>query len=347
MEHEKLSNLEIADLCRELALLLHSGVRTGDGLYLLAEESGNENKELFLQMADAIDQGCSLSSAFEQSACFPSYVTGLLQVGEQVGRLEETLNALSRYYEEQEQMKQRVYSSLTYPAILLVIMLAVIVVLLCYVLPVFNDIYASLGGQLSGVAGGLLVLGQVLNHMMPFLCALLIIGFLVFLAFSLHSGFNKKVLAFLSKRWGDKGIARKINNSRFVQALSMGYSSGLTMEESIDIASQLLTDTPSACSRCQNCCSLLTEGYQLAEALEKNDLMSPAYCRLLTLGMRSGTADSVLEDIARRMSEETQFELEQIVGKIEPALVLITSVLVGSILLSVMIPLMNIMSAIG
>ena len=119
------------------------------------------------------------------------------------------------------------------------------------------------------------------------------------------------------------------------------------MEESIDIASQLLTDTPSACSRCQNCCSLLTEGYQLAEALEKNDLMSPAYCRLLILGMRSGTADSVLEDIARRMSEEAQFELEQIVGKIEPALVLITSVLVGSILLSVMIPLMNIMSAIG
>ena len=75
--------------------------------------------------------------------------------------------------------------------------------------------------------------------------------------------------------------------------------------------------------------------------------MSPSSCRLLTLGMRSGTGDSVMEGIAARMLADAQENLERMIGKIEPALVLVTSFLVGVILLSVMLPLMNIMSAIG
>ena len=72
-----------------------------------------------------------------------------------------------------------------------------------------------------------------------------------------------------------------------------------------------------------------------------------ALCRLLTLGLRSGTGDSVMEEISTRMQNDAQQELESMVAKVEPALVLVTSVLVGAILLSVMLPLMNIMTTIG
>ena len=75
--------------------------------------------------------------------------------------------------------------------------------------------------------------------------------------------------------------------------------------------------------------------------------MSSSSCRLLTLGMRSGTGDRVMEGIARRMLADAQQDLERVISRIEPALVLVTSVLVGVILLSVMLPLMNIMTAIG
>ena len=78
-----------------------------------------------------------------------------------------------------------------------------------------------------------------------------------------------------------------------------------------------------------------------------NGLLTNAACRLLTLGMRSGNGDGIMEEISRRMQEESRLALESAVSKVEPALVLVTSGLVGVILLSVILPLMNIMTAIG
>ena len=82
-------------------------------------------------------------------------------------------------------------------------------------------------------------------------------------------------------------------------------------------------------------------------ALGESGMLPPSACRLLTLGMRAGTGDTTMEEISRRLSEEAQEALEHKVAMVEPALVFITSILVGAILLSVMLPLMHIMKAIG
>ena len=82
-------------------------------------------------------------------------------------------------------------------------------------------------------------------------------------------------------------------------------------------------------------------------ALESNRLLTPSACRLLSLGIRGGNGDKVMDQIADQMQEDAQQALESAVSRIEPALILVTSGLVGVILLSVMLPLMNIMSAIG
>ena len=105
----ELSNLEIADLCRELALLLHSGFTAGDGLYLMAEEEKEPRLQgLLSELAASMDQGSYLHQAFAQAGCFPVYMTGLLRVGEDVGRTEETLNALALYYENRERMQRQI-----------------------------------------------------------------------------------------------------------------------------------------------------------------------------------------------------------------------------------------------
>jgi type IV pilus assembly protein PilC len=92
----ELSNLETADLCRELALLLHSGIGAADALYAMAEEEkAPQLRDLLAGMAGAMDGGDYLHQAFLGAGCFPVYITGLLRVGEEVGRLEETLNALA------------------------------------------------------------------------------------------------------------------------------------------------------------------------------------------------------------------------------------------------------------
>ncbi len=348
MSSAKLSNLEISDLCRELALLIHAGVGMGDGLYLLSEEEKDPSRKKMLSgMAEEIDGGAFLCDAFRKAGCFPHYVTGLLQVGEQTGRTEDTLNALARYYEERDQTERQIRSTLTYPAILLFLMLAVIVVLLSKVLPVFNEIYESLGGRLTGIAGGLLSAGLAIDAAMPVICAVLAVILVFAVVFALHKGFRSRILRGWNARRGDKGISRKLNNARFAQALAMGFASGLPLEDAMELASELLKDVASAAKRCEECRELLAQGETLAAALGKTELLSNSACRLLVLGMRSGTSDDVMEEIARRMSEEARQDMERLLSRIEPTLVLITSVLVGVILLSVMLPLMNIMSTIG
>jgi len=348
MSTYQLTNEETGSLCEGLALLLHAGVSAADGLHLLCdEESRPALKERLSQMADLVDGGTSLSAAFREADCLPDYVCGLAEVGERSGRLEESLSALARHYEDRARLDRRLRSALLYPAILLIIMLAVIVVLLVEVLPVFNDVYAQLGGQLTGVAGGLLSLGQALDRAMPVLCVLLGIIVVALALFAAVPAFREKVMSLWRRAMGDKGVSRKLNTARFAQALSMGMSSGLPLEEALDLTASLLRGTPAAEKRCRACLELLEKGEPLGKAVSQSEALPHSECRLLELGLRGGSGDQAMEQIARRLSEDSEIALEEKVGQVEPALVIAASVLVGLILLSVMLPLMNIMSAIG
>ena len=348
MTSHPLTSMAIADLCQQLALLLKAGVSVADGLFLLADEENDpQTKSMLSSAAAQVDQGTYLSVAFEAAGYFPSHVIGLLQVGEQAGRTEETLLALARYYEDRARMNRQLRSALTYPAVLILMMLVVIIVLLSQVLPVFDDIYASLGGSLTGIAGGLLALGDVLRRLLPLFGVLLGLLVAAVLAFSLIPSLRQRFLQLWQRHFGDRGISRKMNDARFAQALSMAFSSGLPLEESISMASALLADCPAAVNRSKDCLERLTAGEELAAALSQSVMLPPSACRMLTLGLRAGTADTTLEEIARRLSDEAEEALQAKVAMVEPALVLITSLLVGAILLAVMLPLMNIMKAIG
>ena len=339
---------EISALCMELALFLRSGMDAASGLSLLAQEEADQGwKSLLAEMADRMDEGRTLAAAFREAEQFPEYVCGLIAVGEQTGHLEEALRALAAYYEQRSRLDRHLRSALLYPAVLMMIMLVMVVVLLTKVLPVFEDVYASLGGQLTGVAGGLLALGRVLDAAMPVLCVALAVAVVLLAAFAGSAAFRTRALSLWRKRGGDRGVSRKLNTARFAQALAMGVGSGLTVEESLSLAAGLLEDIPAAKRRCEQCREKLDDGMPLARAMGETGLLPPAECRLLELGVRSGCHDSVMAQIAERLSEEGDAALEARVNQIEPALVVVASVLVGAILLSVMLPLMNIMTAIG
>ena len=340
-----ITNTELSGLTMELYLLLHAGVGVGDALALLEQEE--TYKDLLAGMSQQGDSGAPLSACLRESGRFPAYLCGLIEVGEGTGRTEEALSALSRYYEQRARLDRQVRSALLYPAVMLVLMLLVIGVLLVKVLPIFNDVYISLGSRLTGVAGGLLALGRWLDSAMPVLWALLAAVVALCAAFALADGFRDKLLGVWRRRQGDRGVSRRINNARLTQALSMGMASGLPLEKALELSASLLSDNPAAQARCRSCCEQLDQGVSLAQAMRASALLPASACRLLELGQRSGSADMAMEKIARDLADESDAAIEELVSRVEPALVLVCSVLVGLILLSVMLPLMHIMSAIG
>ena len=348
MKERKLNYEQIGALCRALGHLYHAGIGTGEAFALLAEdESAAGEKELLQTMSRQADDGAPLARVLRDSRCFPAYVCGLMEIGERVGRSENTLNALADYYAGRARLERRMKSALLYPSVLFVVLLAVVVILLVWVLPVFNDVYARLGSSLTGVAAGLLTLGGVLRTLMPLLCVLLALAVAFVILVAVSAAARDKLMGAWHKNRGDKGVARQINTARFAQALAMGMTSGLTDRQAVELASGLAEGNQAFQSRCKACGDKLDRGTGLSTALRETELLSKAQCRLLEAGIRGGSGAQVMEQIALSALEESEQELERITSRIEPTVVVVMSVLVGAILLSVMLPLMHIMTAIG
>lgn len=347
MKALKLTNEELGTLCTSLAHLYHAGISGADALALLAQdEQDRDTRALLGRMADRADEGVGLGRVFAEETCFPGYLCGLLQVGEQVGRTEQTLRSLGEHYHSRARMDERLRAALLYPAVLLAVMLVVLVVLLVWVLPVFNDVYAQLGSSLTGVAGGLLQLGQALRAGLPALCVVagvLAVGLIVF---SLWPAFGQKLAALWRARRADKGVNGRIATARFLQALAMGIGSGMTQRQALELALGLV-ESGGLAQRGRSCLQRVERGDGLAEALRKCELLHAAQSRVLEAGIRGGQGERVMEQIAERQLERGEAELENAVARVEPVLVVITCVMVGIILLSVMLPLMHIMTGIG
>ena len=348
MKTRRLSHDDISTLCLELALFLHAGADSGSALVLLAEETEEPRlKTALAQMAHQMDEGTPLSRALEASGLFPRDVWATVRVGEQTGRSEEALRSLARYYDRRARMDRQARSALLYPSVLLLVMLAVIVVLLTKVLPIFSSVYASLGGQMTGLAGGLLRLGQFLNTILPALCILLGLVILLLVIFALSQSLRDQLLLLWQRKRGDRGLTRQMASARFAQALSMAMNSGLPAEEAVRSAGSLLEEYPAAAEQLRICLDTVAGGGSLIAGLKQTELLPPAECRLLELGLAGGSGEAAMEEVARRLDLAAEDALEAALSRVEPTMVVLTSLLVGAILLSVMLPLVNIMSAIG
>ena len=333
-------------LCGELALLLHAGLDIAGGLAMLAEDAEGPDRELLAALCRDAGEGLPLSECMERSGIFPPEVCAQVRCGERTGRLEETLSAMAESGESRLRLARQLRSALLYPSILFLLMLLVIGVLLIRVLPVFEEVYASLGGGMTGLAGGLLRLGVWLSAALPWLAPILAVLAALGLAFAGSQRFRETVLRrWRGGRWGDRGVSRKLQDARIAQSLSLGMRSGLSGQEALALAAPQCA--PAAGERCHRAEKLLEEGLGFAEALRQGEALPPAACTLLALGIRSGSGDTVIREIARRLTEEGENALREKAERVEPALVLAASVLVGIILLAVMLPLLRVMSALG
>ena len=343
MKKQILSYSEISSICLELSLFIHAGADSSSALILLADETRSPAlKSAFCEMAKKIDEGAHLSAAVRDSGLFPDDVSKMLAVGEKTGRSEEVLHSLSTYYDHKDSADRELRSALLYPSILMAVMLSVIVVLLTKVLPIFSDVYASLGGQMTGVAGGLLRFGQVLDTLLPAICVFIGIIAVVIIVFASSQEFREKVSA-LFDRSGKSSVNKKAVAAKFAQALAMCLHSGLNPADALETAADLLPDLTPA----EKCKEMLEGGTSLANALRESGILPAAECRLLSIGFKSGNSEAVAEEIARRLDKDAKEASARRSGMIEPAMVIITSLLIGLILLTVMLPLTHIMSSIG
>ena len=348
MGNKKLNSTYLSMLCSELAMLLDAGLTVMDGLEILQEaESGKDSKMILRELLDTMEEGFPFSNALEKSIYFPDYMVHMVGIGEKTGRLVESFKALSEYYERQVRLSVTIKSSVLYPAILLVLMIAVVLILVVQVLPIFNDVFNRLGTQMSPLAISLMNFGGWLGDASVTIAIVLGVIFILALLAWLLPGIRDKITGMLSDKWGDKGIFGKIASSRFIYSMTLAMASGLDTDDAICSAANVSGSSKAVAKKNNRCIELLNSGSTLSEALRGADILSPQDAKMLAIGSRTGKSDEAMSEIARRSEIKVQDDISRIVSKIEPTLVIISSVVVGVILLSVMLPLMGIMTAIG
>lgn len=335
-------------LCAELAMLLDAGLTVSDSIQVLQDdEPSKDGKEIMQVLIDALMRGDPFSVSLKGASIFPRYMVHMVEIGEKTGRLVETLNALSEYYDRQVRLSVTIKSSILYPAILLVLMVAVVLILIVQVLPMFNDVFNRLGTQMSPLAVGFMKFGGWLGNASVTIAAILVVIIIIVILSVCIPKLRKGLAKAFSNTWGSKGIFGKIATSRFVYSMTLAMASGLDTADAINIAAAVSGGSKAVDDKHKRCVQLLDSGSTLTDALCGSGILSLQDGKMLSIGARSGKSDVAMAEIARRSDITVHDGIDRIVGRIEPALVIISSVIVGVILLSVMLPLMGIMTSIG
>lgn len=340
-----LSNEETASFCAQLSSILKAGISALEGISLLMEDARSAEEK---QLLDAIYQTLlstgSLSSGLNAAGVFPKYMVNMTALGEKTGRLDDLLRSLERYYERKADTAAAIRHAVTYPTVMIFMMIAVIAVLIIKVLPVFNQVFSQVGAEMNSAARLLMHFGQLLNRYATAFIAVLCAAGLLLLFFARTSA-GRRLAGLISARlpFGPK-TTQLSAACQFAGVLSLAIQSGFSTEEALSLADEM-NESTSFAPKIKQCRDALASGSSFSDSLVTTGIFTGMDARMLRIGARAGNMDQELDRIANRLDDALQAHLSRMIATIEPTIIVILSIITGGILLSVMLPLLGILSA--
>lgn len=335
-----LSSAQIADLCYELSLVLQAGLSLSDGMNLIAEgERDAQLRQKLSAMGEMLALGESLSVVLGASELFPPYVVQMCAVGEQTGRTDRALAALAAFYTRRATVSKTLRRAVVYPSLLAVVMLAVIALLATKVMPIFADVFARLGGTMSPIASAVLSFGEWLQTWWPLPTAVLVL----LVAMAIICCKSPRLRSKFAEFGASRRIFRTIASARFASVMAMAMASGLTAEDGLKLA-ESVADNRKLREKIAVCRASCENGRNFGEAVGECGLLRPMDAQLLAIGLRTGNGDTVMEEIARRGEQAVADETDALLARVEPTIVIILAAVVGLILVSVMLPLLSVLT---
>lgn len=343
-----LSEEQISVFCRSLAMMLRSGVTMQEAVELFVQDGDDASPLLHStaqQMEKALGEGQSFAQTARDTGAFPEYALGVFSMAELSGRLDEVLDRLADYYDRQHALNERLRSTLTYPVALLLMMCGVLSVLVFSVLPMFVRVYNSLTGSLA-TSSYAYVLAASLIGRVSLVLAVAVSAVLLVLAVMLHTQKGREKLnGPMERSRFTRKAARQLAVSQMADTVSTMLASGAEEDSALE---QCIRQTSHTGLRTalQACRSDMQQGTGMAQAFLRHKVLPPLYARMLQGGSESGSLPAAMESVALRMGQEAENALCRLIDDIEPVLIGFLTVSVGFTLLSVMLPLLGILSAV-
>ena len=330
---------------RQFATLIRSGVP----LVLTLEILDSLTEDSLL--ADTIDivrkeveSGQSLANSLRNHPhVFSPIYVNMVEAGEQGGHLEEALARLADYMESAQQLRDRIRGAMIYPAVVLFVALVTFVIMLLYVVPTFEGLFAASGVELP-LATALMVQASdfVVAHWLFILVGALA-AILALRAFH-DSGIGRRVMDALLLRVPVLGtLARKAAVARFTRTMASTLRSGVRLLDALPIAARSTDNAvlERAIIRTQ---SHIEQGQDVSRSLAATGVLPKLVARMVQVGEESGRLDEMFGKVADFFESEVQNEVEGLARALEPALVVVVGIVLGAMVITMYLPIFSMMS---
>lgn len=339
---QKLSCTEVAGFCEQLAMILNAGIYLGEGLEMMSQDNAQpEEQQVLRSLRENMEASGALAPALEAAAVFPDYMVHMVRLGEETGRLEEVMDALAQHYAREQEIRDSVRTAVTYPAMMLGMVILIVVVLLTQVMPIFEQVFAQLGAELTGLSRVLMNLGSALRGGGVVIAVVVLV--LIALGLWLATRGRKTLGAICRVFPGLRKLSDDVALCRFAGGMALALRSGLNPEYALELVYRLNED-PWFGQRLDRVREEMERGSDMTEALTREGILTGVYGRMAAIGRKTGALDETMVRIAESTQDEVDRTIARTLSRIEPALVVVLSLLVGGILMSVMFPLLGILS---
>ncbi|MFO7612267.1 MAG: type II secretion system F family protein [Clostridia bacterium] len=339
---------DIALFSRQLSLVSDSDISMQRGLSIISQKSGNNKiREISAEIIGGLNKGESFYDCVKgHSRELGRFFIEMANIGEKSGNMPMMLKRIADTLDKQIETSGKIKSAIIYPLILSVLMLAVIILLLVYVLPMFNDILLSLGGDMPGATRILMNFGSFISKNILWLALAAAAAGLIFWVFKITEYGKGRIDCLKLHIPFFRRITIANAAARFARNLAMLLKSGINLTLAVEMLAAI-TENKCISEKLKNAASELGEGTRPDEVIDRLGLFPMLLVKLIAIAHETGHMEATLDKAADIMEKETEERVLNLTTALEPILIIILSLLVGFILISVILPVTGIMNSIG
>jgi type IV pilus assembly protein PilC len=348
----KLQGVSIKDkavFSRQFSVMVNAGVAIVRCLGVLSDQCGNPKLKIaLLDISAAVQQGNNLSEAMaKHPECFDKLYVSMVEAGEAGGVLDEVLNRISTLLEDMARLKNQIKSAMAYPVTVGIFAVVVFFAMTIFLVPIFAGIFEDIGGELPALTAFMLFLSKILRSwlvLIPIVSVMLIV-FLLKQYYKTPVG-RLQIDGFFLKMplFGD--LNEKSAVARFCRVFGTLTRSGVPVLQCLDIVSetignQVLVNAVVAAK------DEIQQGGVISLALQKRNIFPALAIQMISIGEETGELDSMMMKVADFYEDEVEQAIKALTSIIEPLMMVMIAGLVGTILLSMYLPMFGIFNKLG
>lgn len=344
----KVSIPELTSFCRQFSIMMNTNIPLLEAIDILKNQpfSGFFKKILDV-IYDDVKSGMLLSEALEKhKKVFPEFFRSMVSVGEASGRLDVVFNALADYYERDSDMRRKLVSAMSYPLMLMGMTVAIVILMLAFIVPTFKGALADLDVPITGITAVVYAISDfVVMWWRPMVVIIIVIGLLGFLYFNTERGkYVRDVL--MLKIPLLKTIQINTLTARFARAFALLLASGMDLTDSMDAVAVVLTNRYLK-KHFLVATDYVRHGMSLTNAFDSVGLFPTMLTKMITIGERTNSLDDVLTRSCAYFDAQLESSFASFSSKIQPIMIVIMGLVVGTLFIAVYSPMLSIMGTLG